>query len=54
MPNAITVNTSGAVLMGDEQAKSFAMSIFAGLKAYVREHPAEFEEWKQSEGNFDG
>ena len=54
MPNVLKVNTFGAALMGDEQAKNFAMSIFAGVKAYIREHPAEFEEWKQSEGNFDG
>lgn len=54
MPNALTVNTSGAVLMGDEQAKYFAMSIFSEMKAYIKAHPAEFEAWKRNEGNFDG
>lgn len=45
MANALAVNTSGGVDMGTEQAKYFAISIFADLKAYVKAHKAEYEQW---------
>lgn len=45
MANALAVNTSGGVDMGTEQAKYFAISIFADLKAYVKAHRAEYEQW---------
>lgn len=45
MPNALAVNTSGGVDMGTEQAKYFALSIFADMKAYIKEHRAEYEQW---------
>ena len=35
--------------MSDMQAEYFALSIFAGLKSYIAEHRAEFEEWQREQ-----
>ena len=45
MSDPMTVESFGGPGMSDEQAKYFAISIFAGVKQYISEHRAEFEEW---------
>lgn len=50
MPDPLTVETIGGKSMSNEQVKYFALSIFAGVKAYIKEHRAEFEEWQREQG----
>lgn len=50
MPDSLTVETIGEKSMSNEQAKYFALSIFSGVKAYIKEHRAEFEEWQREQG----
>ena len=45
MSDTLTIKTSGVAVLGEEQAKYFALSIFADVKAYVKEHRAEYEQW---------
>lgn len=45
MSDTLTIKTSGVAVLGEEQAKHFALSIFADVKAYVKEHRAEYEQW---------
>ncbi len=45
MPEKFSVYTSGEVVMGQKQAKCFALSIYGGVKAYIQTHSAEFQEW---------
>ena len=49
MSDPLTVETIGGAGMSDEQAKIFALSIFAGVKAYISEHRAEFEIWQREQ-----
>lgn len=50
MSDPTTVEIVGGESMSNEQAKYFALSIFAGVKAYIKEHRAEFEEWQREQG----
>ena len=45
MSDTLTIKTSGVAVLGEEQAKHFALSIFADAKAYIKEHRAEYEHW---------
>lgn len=45
MSNTLAIKTSGVAVLGEEQAKYFAISIFADMKAYIKEHRAEYEQW---------
>ena len=49
MSDTLTIKTSGVAVLGEEQAKHFALSIFADVKAYVREHKEELEQWLQEQ-----
>ena len=49
MSDTLTIKTSGVAVLGEEQAKYFALSIFADVKAYVREHKEELEQWLQEQ-----
>ena len=49
MSDTLTIKTSGVAVLGEEQAKYFALSIFADMKAYVREHKEELEQWLQEQ-----
>ena len=55
MSDTLTIKTSGVAVLGEEQAKHFALSIFADVKAYVKEHRAEYEQWlkEQEAGEID-
>ena len=44
MSDTLTIKTSGVAVLGEEQAKHFALSIVADVKAYVKEHRAEYEQ----------
>ena len=44
MPYTLTIKTSGVAVLGEEQAKHCALSIFADVKAYIKEHGAEYEQ----------
>lgn len=35
--------------MSQEQAKLFAVSIYAGVKAYLQAHRSEFNQWLQEQ-----
>ena len=35
--------------IGSEQARYFSIQIFSGMKKYIEEHKAEFEEWLLNE-----
>lgn len=54
MPDPLSIETIGGVIMSNKQAKIFALSIFAGVKSYIKEHPAEFEAWKKEHREFGG
>lgn len=45
MPDALTIKTFGVVVLGEGQAKQFALSIFADAKAYIKEHRTEYKQW---------
>ena len=45
MSDTLTIKTSGVAVLGEEQAKYFALSIFADMKAYIKEHRSEYEQW---------
>ncbi len=45
MPDTLTIQTSGEVVMGTKQAKYFALSICSGVKNYLKVHHAEYEAW---------
>jgi hypothetical protein len=45
MSDTLTIKTSSVAFLGEEQAKHFALSIFADVKAYIKEHRAEYEQW---------
>lgn len=45
MSDTLTIKTSGVAVLGEEQAKYFALSIFADVKAYLREHRTDYEQW---------
>ena len=45
MPDPLDIKTVGGAVMSDEQAKVFALSISAAVKAYIKAHQAEFEAW---------
>lgn len=45
MPDTLTIETSGKAVLSEEQAKYFALSIFADMKAYIRDHQAEYKQW---------
>ena len=55
MSDTLTIKTSGVAVLGEEQAKYFALSIFADVKAYVKAHRAEYEQWlaEQEAGGMD-
>ena len=55
MSDTLTIKTSGVAVLGEEQAKHFALSIFADVKAYLKEHLAEYEQWlnEQEAGEMD-
>ena len=44
MSDTLTIKTSGVAVLGEEQAKHFALSIFADVKAYIKEHRSEYEQ----------
>ena len=44
MPDTLTIKTSGVAVLCEEKAKYFALSIFADMKAYIKEHRAEYWE----------
>lgn len=46
MVDALAVEKIGGKTMSDEQAKLFAVSICASVKAYIAAHRAEFAEWQ--------
>lgn len=46
VPKCLPVKSSVYVAIGDEQAKQFARSIFAGVKEYIQGHRAEFDAWQ--------
>ncbi len=52
MTETLTINTSGKVVLSEDQSKAFALSILADIKNYVKEHQAEYEQWliEQKEG----
>lgn len=50
MSDPLTVELIGGGDMGNEQARDFALSIFAGVKRYIKEHRAEFEAWEKEQG----
>ena len=52
MPENLTVKTSGKVVLSEDQSRTFALSILADVKSYVKEHQAEYEQWliEQKEG----
>lgn len=37
MPDTLTIKTSGVAVLGEEQAKHFALSIFADMKVYLQQ-----------------
>ena len=45
MSDTLTIKTSGVAVLGEEQAKHFALSIFADMKVYLQGHRAEYEQW---------
>ena len=45
MSDTLTIKTSGVAVLGEKQTKYFALSIFADVKAYTKEHRAEYEQW---------
>ena len=45
MPDPLDIKTVGGGVLSDEQAKVFALSISAAVKAYIKAHQAEFEAW---------
>ena len=55
MSDTLTIKSSGVAVLGEEQAKHFALSIFADVKAYIKEHGAEYEQWliEQEAGGMD-
>ena len=55
MSDTLTIKTSGVAVLGEEQAKYFALSIFADMKAYITEHRPEYEQWliEQEAGEMD-
>ena len=55
MSDTLTIKTSGVAVLGEEQAKHFALSIFADVKAYIKEHGAEYKQWliEQEAGEMD-
>ena len=55
MSDTLTIKTSGVAGLGEEQAKHFALSIFADAKAYIKAHRAEYEQWlkEQEAGEMD-
>ena len=44
MSDTLTIKTSGVAVLDEEQAKHFALSIFADVKAYIKGHRAEYEQ----------
>ena len=55
MSDTLTIKTSGVAVLGEKQAKHFALSIFADVKDYIKEHRAEYEQWliEQEAGEMD-
>lgn len=55
MSDTLTIKTSGVAVLGEGQVKYFALSIFADVKAYLKEHRAEYEQWlnEQEAGEMD-
>ena len=55
MSDTLTIKTTGVEVLGEEQAKYFALSIFADMKAYIKDHRAEYEQWliEQEAGEMD-
>lgn len=51
MNDALTVETNGAVVMGEKQARSFALAMLPEIKKYVAAHRAEFETWKRGKND---
>ena len=49
MSDRLTVEALGGESLSKEQAKYFALSIFDGVKLYVKEHRAEFEAWQREQ-----
>lgn len=49
MHDPLTVQSLGDVVMNQKQAKLFAVSIYAGVKAYLQTHRSEFEQWLQEQ-----
>lgn len=50
MSDSLIITTYGDEVMSEKQAEYFAISIFADIKAYIKEHKAEFEEWQAAQG----
>lgn len=51
MNDTLTVETNGAVVMGEKQARGFALAMLPEIKKYVAAHGAEFEAWKRGEND---
>lgn len=48
--DSLIITTYGDEVMSDKQAEYFAISIFADIKAYIKDHRTEFEEWQEKQG----
>ena len=55
MSDTLTIKTSGVAVLCEEQSIHFALSIFADVKANIKEHRAEYEQWliEQEAGGMD-
>lgn len=49
MSDSLIITKYGDEVMSEKQAEYFAISIFADIKAYIKEHQAEFEEWEATQ-----
>lgn len=49
MHDPFTVQVMGDIVMNQKQAKLFAVSIYADVKAYLQTHRPEFEQWLQEQ-----
>ena len=48
MKNDFTVITSGMQVLGKEQARFFALSIYADVKTYITAHITELDAWQKA------
>ena len=45
MLDPFAIQTSGEAVLSKEGAKQFAFSIYASMKAYIKEHQEEYNAW---------